>query len=101
MILLILAVLSSKRVQGESSVFIKRITFERFSLSLFLFLRLKEAGATKIYAICTHGIFSGPAIERIEKSEMEAVAVTNTIPQADNIKKCSKIKVSVEHASML
>lgn len=63
---------------------------------LYLFvLRLKEAGATKIYAICTHGIFSGPAIERIEKSEMEAVAVTNTIPQAESMKKCSKIKVSV------
>ena len=100
MILLILVVLSSKQVQGESSVIIKRITFERLSL-LFLSLRLKEAGATKIYAICTHGIFSGPAIERIEKSEMEAVAVTNTIPQADNIKKCSKIKVSVEHPLML
>ena len=63
-------------------------------LHLFV-LRLKEAGATKIYAICTHGIFSGPAIERIEKSEMEAVAVTNTIPQAESMKKCSKIKVSV------
>lgn len=28
---------------------------------------------------------------------MEAVAVTNTIPQAENMKKCSKIKVSLEH----
>ena len=56
--------------------------------------RLKEAGATKIFAICTHGIFSGPAIERIGKSDMEAVAVTNTIPQAENMKECSKIKVS-------
>ena len=56
--------------------------------------RLKEAGATKIYAICTHGVFSGPAIERIEKSELEAVAVTNTIPQTDSMKASSKIKVS-------
>ena len=65
---------------------------------LSLSLRLKEAGATKIYAICTHGIFSGPAIERIGKSVMEAVAVTNTIPQTENIKKCSKIKVSIEYS---
>ena len=56
--------------------------------------RLKEAGATKIYAICTHGIFSGPAIERIEKSDLEAVAITNTIPQEEKMKVCSKIKVS-------
>jgi len=56
---------------------------------------LKEAGATKVYAILTHGIFSGPAIERINKSDLEAVVVTNTIPQADNMKKCPKIKVAI------
>ncbi len=55
--------------------------------------RLKEAGATKVYAICTHGIFSGPALERITKSQLEVVAVTNTIPQLEKMEACPKIKV--------
>lgn len=56
--------------------------------------RLLAAGATKVYAICTHGIFSGPALERIASSSMEAVVVTNTIPQEAKVAICPKIKVS-------
>jgi len=55
--------------------------------------KLKEFGAAKVYAIITHGILSGPAIDRINNSDFEAVVVTNTIPQQDNMRKCSKIKV--------
>ena len=40
-----------------------------------------EAGAVKVYAILTHGIFSGPAVSRISDACFEAVVVTNTIPQ--------------------
>ncbi|VDL94490.1 unnamed protein product [Schistocephalus solidus] len=54
--------------------------------------RLTEAGATRVYAICTHGIFSGPAIERINKSCFEAVVVTNTIDQKENMKKAPKLQ---------
>ena len=46
-----------------------------------------------MYAIVTHGIFSGPALKRIEESSMEAVVVTNTIPQGEKISQCPKIKV--------
>ncbi|VDD74019.1 unnamed protein product [Mesocestoides corti] len=53
--------------------------------------RLTEAGATSIYAICTHGIFSGPAIDRINQSRFVAVVVTNTIDQKENMKRCSKL----------
>ncbi len=42
---------------------------------------LKEHGAKEIYACCTHGVFSGPAIERIEDSPIKEVVVTNTIPK--------------------
>uniref|UniRef100_A0A668A8Q8 ribose-phosphate diphosphokinase n=1 Tax=Myripristis murdjan TaxID=586833 RepID=A0A668A8Q8_9TELE len=56
--------------------------------------QLISAGAAKIYAIITHGIFSGSAISCIDSSRFEAVAVTNTIPQDDNIKQCSKIQVT-------
>ncbi|MFT7817992.1 ribose-phosphate pyrophosphokinase 2-like, partial [Arapaima gigas] len=55
--------------------------------------KLISAGATKVYAILTHGIFSGPAISRINSLPFEAVVVTNTIPQEDKIKLCPKIQV--------
>ena len=41
---------------------------------------LKKFGAKNIYAGCTHGVLSGPAIERIKKSEIKELVVTNTIP---------------------
>jgi len=41
---------------------------------------LLENGATEVYASCTHPVFSGPAIERIAKSPVKEVVVTNTIP---------------------
>ncbi|XP_006896012.1 PREDICTED: ribose-phosphate pyrophosphokinase 2-like [Elephantulus edwardii] len=55
--------------------------------------QLVSAGATKVYAILTHGIFSGPAIDRINAAPFEAVVATNTIPQEDRMKQCSKIQV--------
>lgn len=56
--------------------------------------KLLEAGATKVYAILTHGIFSGPAISRINNACFEAVVVTNTIPQDEHMKDCNKIQVT-------
>ena len=64
--------------------------FNHFFLHLF---RLQDAGAAKVYAILTHGIFSGPALRRIEGSDLEAVVVTNTIPQDSKMQNCAKIKV--------
>lgn len=55
--------------------------------------KLVEAGATRVYAILTHGIFSGPAISRINNACFEAVVVTNTIPQDGHMKDCPKIQV--------
>ncbi|MFW6298363.1 MAG: ribose-phosphate diphosphokinase, partial [Bacillota bacterium] len=52
---------------------------------------LKEAGATAVYAACTHPILSPPAIERIENSVIEEVVCTNTIELTDD-KKSPKIK---------
>ncbi len=57
--------------------------------------KLQDAGAKKVYAICTHGIFSGNATTRINNSNFEAVVITNTIPQDDKMKECSKIQVGV------
>ena len=52
-----------------------------------------EDGAKKIYAILTHGIFSGEALNRINSSHFEAIVVTNTIPQEKNMAACDKIQV--------
>ncbi len=41
---------------------------------------LKQFGAKNIYAGCTHGILSGPAIERIKNSGIKEMVVTNTVP---------------------
>jgi len=54
--------------------------------------KLLEAGALKVYAICTHGILSGPALDNINKSHFECVTVTNTIPQDNNMKLSPKIQ---------
>lgn len=48
-----------------------------------------------MYAMCTHGVFSGPAIDRINSSNLEAMVVTNTISQSANEARCPKIKVCV------
>lgn len=53
---------------------------------------LYEAGAKKVYAILTHGVFAGNAIEKINNSKLEAIVVTNTIPQEKNMKLCPKIQ---------
>ncbi|CAH0725004.1 unnamed protein product, partial [Brenthis ino] len=55
-------------------------------------IKLKEAGANKIYAILTHGVLAGNAIEKINNSCLEALVVTNTIPQDKNMKQCPKLQ---------
>lgn len=53
---------------------------------------LQAQGARRIYACCTHGVLSGPALERINNSQLHEVVVTNTIPLPED-KNTSKIKV--------
>jgi len=54
---------------------------------------LSEGGATKVYAIVTHGILSGDALKNIENSSLEKLIVTNTLPQKENQARCKKIEV--------
>src|SRR5437868_1107393 len=54
---------------------------------------LVSAGASKVYACASHPVLSGPAIERISKSQLEQVIVTNTIPLTGAAKSEPKIKV--------
>lgn len=53
---------------------------------------LKENGTRDVYACCTHPVLSGPAIERISKSPLKELIVTNTIPLGEKAQ-CKKIKV--------
>src|SRR5262245_26785447 len=54
---------------------------------------LKDNGAAKVVACAVHGVLSGPAIERIEKSPIDSLIVTNTIPLSPAGEACTKIKV--------
>ena len=54
---------------------------------------LKERGAKKVYAYCTHPIFSGPAIERIANGDaLDEVVITNTIALNPSALGCTKIR---------
>ncbi len=53
---------------------------------------IKQSGAKDIYVGCTHGILSGPAVERIEKSELKELVMTSTVPLPE-YKRIDKIKV--------
>ncbi|HCU23463.1 MAG TPA: phosphoribosylpyrophosphate synthetase, partial [Deltaproteobacteria bacterium] len=54
---------------------------------------LADNGAKKIYACATHGVLSGPALERIQNSVLSGLVVTNTIQQTPEVLQCPKIKV--------
>jgi ribose-phosphate pyrophosphokinase len=53
---------------------------------------LVDKGASRVYAYATHAVLSGPAVERIMKSPIEEVVVTDTIPQAPEAAACRKIR---------
>jgi len=54
---------------------------------------LLERGAKEVYACCTHPVLSGPALERLMKSPIKRLVVTNTIPLKEKAKNCEKIEV--------
>ena len=54
---------------------------------------LKEVGAKEVHACCSHGVLSGPAIERISNSCLKSLLVTNSIPLKDEARQCEKITV--------
>ena len=49
-------------------------------------------GAKSVRACATHAVLSGPAVERIENSEIEEVVVTNSIPLSEEADNCARIK---------
>jgi ribose-phosphate pyrophosphokinase len=53
---------------------------------------LKQFGAKKVVAYCTHPVLSGSALQNIEKSALDELVVTDTIPLTDAAKACTKIR---------
>ena len=54
---------------------------------------LIKAGAKSVSAYVAHGVLSGPAVDRITKSDMKEVVVTDSIEANDRIKACKKIRI--------
>ena len=53
---------------------------------------LKEHGASKVVAYCTHPVLSGPAVENISNSELDELVVTDTIPLREDAANCDRIR---------
>jgi len=53
---------------------------------------LKENGAKRVLAYCTHAVLSGPAIARLNESDLDELVVTDTIPLSDEAKACTRIR---------
>jgi len=54
---------------------------------------LREAGALEVSVCCTHPVLSGPAIERLEGSDLKEIIVTDTIPLHNGAQACRRIKI--------
>jgi len=54
---------------------------------------LKEHGARKVMAYCTHAVLSGSAIERINASDLDELVITDTIPLREDALACNRIRV--------
>ena len=53
---------------------------------------LLEKGATSVSACATHAVLSGPAVERIESSELKEVVLTNSIPSSEQARRSKKVR---------
>jgi ribose-phosphate pyrophosphokinase len=54
---------------------------------------LMEAGATEVHSYITHGVLSGPAVERVANSVMKSLVITDSIEQGEKVRAASNIRV--------
>ncbi|KAI8849696.1 phosphoribosyltransferase-like protein [Chytridium lagenaria] len=78
-------------VNGKVCILIDDIADTSFTITKAAKV-LVEKGAKKIFAVITHAIMSGDAIERIKQSHIDEVIVSNSVPQDDHMARCPKIK---------
>jgi ribose-phosphate pyrophosphokinase len=79
-------------VRGRSTLIVDDIIDTAGTLVKTAEALLRE-GATQVYAACTHAVLSGPAIERIAKSQIKEVVATDSVPISEAALKMGKIKV--------
>ena len=78
-------------VEGKKAIIIDDIVSTGATLTEATRLLL-ENGAREVYAACTHGVFAGDALERIEESPLRKLVVTNTIKPPDRIQNHCKVE---------
>ncbi len=79
-------------VQGKTTIIVDDIIDTAGTLAEASQVLL-DKGAARVFACATHGVFSGPAYERIIKAGLEEVIVSNSIPLRDEFRTNKKIKV--------
>src|SRR5210317_1833927 len=78
-------------VEGRTCVLVDDLVDTAGTLCLAA-MALKDEGATRVVAYCTHPVLSGPAVDNIEVSELDELVVTDTIPLRENAQACDKIR---------
>lgn len=81
-------------IEGRTAIIIDDIIDTAGTITLAA-QALKDKGATEVYACCTHPVLSGPAKERIEKSAIKELIVTNSIQLKEEQKPNNIIELSV------
>jgi len=79
------------KVAGRTCVLVDDLVDTAGTLCLAA-LALKEEGAARVVAYCTHPVLSGAAVDNIESSELDELVVTDTIPLRENAVACKKIR---------
>lgn len=79
-------------VTGKTAIIVDDIVDTAGTLAKTI-TALKDRGAKRVFAACTHGIFSGKAFENLVNSPLEKIFITDTIPLLDPGKAASKIEV--------
>ena len=78
-------------VEGRTCVLIDDLVDTAGTLCLAA-LALKEEGAARVVAYCTHPVLSGAAVANIDASELDELVVTDTIPLNGPAQRCEKIR---------
>ncbi len=79
-------------VKGRSTLIVDDIIDTAGTLVKTAEALLRE-GATQVFAACTHAVFSGPAIERIENSRISEVVATDSVPLSEAAKKLKNVTI--------
>ncbi|MFZ5775648.1 MAG: ribose-phosphate pyrophosphokinase [Thermodesulfobacteriota bacterium] len=79
-------------VEGKTAILLDDMVDTAGTLCSAAEVLLKN-GAREVHACCSHGVLSGPAIERLTNSKISSMVITDSIPLSEAARKCDKIKV--------